>query len=74
MSQTHALPTGTVAADPHPRHLGAAVLAVLVAIAVVTILFVTLALAGGGNDTPAPPVVREAPTWNTPNCPLHGIC
>jgi hypothetical protein len=77
MTQTHAIPTGTVASEPHRRHLGAAVLAVLAALVAITIAFVTLVLVHDSNGTPAPPVVREkvtAPTWNTPDCPRFGIC
>jgi hypothetical protein len=62
MNQTHAIPTGTVATEPHQRHLGAAVLAVLAVLVAITIAFVTLVLAHDSNGTPAPPVVHETPT------------
>jgi hypothetical protein len=77
MTQTHAIPTGTVATEPHQRHLGAAVLAVLAVLVAITIALLTLVLSHDSNGTPAPPVVRAkvtAPTWNTPNCPRFGRC
>jgi hypothetical protein len=61
MTQTHAIPTGTVATDPHQRHLGAAVLVVLAVLVAITIAFVTLVLSHD-SSTPAPPVVHETPT------------
>jgi hypothetical protein len=74
MTQTQALPTGTAGIGPQRRRLGTAVVAVLALLITIAVAVLTLALVNDDAGAPVPPVVRESPTWNTPECPLRGIC
>ena len=72
MNTTHTFPAGiAVGIGRQSRRFGRAMFAVAALIVVVAVAVVTLAIRS--NDT-APAAPHVPATWNTPNCPLHGLC
>ena len=73
MSNTQTFPAGiAVGIGRQGRRFGRAMFAAVALIVVVAVAIVTLALRSS-DSAPATPVHVPA-TWNTPSCPLHGVC
>ncbi len=73
MNTTHAFPAGiAVGIGRQSRRFGRAIFAFAALIVVGAVAVVTLAVRSG-DTAPASPVHVPA-TWNTPDCPLHGVC
>lgn len=73
MNTTHTFPAGIAVGIGHQsRRFGRAMFALAALIVVVAVAVATFAIRSSGS-APAAPVPVPA-TWNTPNCPLHGVC
>ena len=74
MSTTQTFPAGiAVGIAKQGRRFGHAVFAVAAMLVVIAVAIVTLAVRNTGS-VPASPATHTPATWNTPSCPLHGVC